>query len=198
MGVAAVYNNGNRVLVTNYTIENGEKLTKGQTSVTITYVENGITKTVDQSIIVKEVKEPEVPVVPEEPKKELNIKKYEIISNIMRNIEALTTIVDFFKNIEGYDTIGVFDKKGQEIKNNNTVVGTGMEIFINNTLRYKVAVKSDLSGDGKLSIIDLSQFKLGIVKLRELDDTQKIAADLNNDGKASITDLAQLKLKLVQ
>ena len=40
--------------VTNYTVTDGNNLTVGKTSVTISYTENGVTKTVTQSITVKE------------------------------------------------------------------------------------------------------------------------------------------------
>lgn len=54
MKVNAVYSNGNKSEITNYIIVNGTDLTKDQTSVTISYTENNITKTIDQQITVED------------------------------------------------------------------------------------------------------------------------------------------------
>ena len=58
-------------------------------------------------------------------------------------------------------------------------------------------VLGDVSQDGKVSIIDLSQFKSGIIGLIELSATKLKAADMNKDGTVSIIDLSRLKYKLV-
>ena len=52
--VKAKYSDGSSKEITDYTIENGDKLTAGQTSVTISYTENGVTKTTTQAIKVVE------------------------------------------------------------------------------------------------------------------------------------------------
>ena len=62
MKVMARYNNGEEAEITNYTIVDGNGLTKGKTSVTIRYSEEGITKETTQAITVTEktvVVEPE-------------------------------------------------------------------------------------------------------------------------------------------
>ena len=53
MEVKAVYSDKTEKVITNYKVTNGDKLTKGQTSVTISYTEKNITKTVNQAITVK-------------------------------------------------------------------------------------------------------------------------------------------------
>lgn len=56
MKIEAVYADGNRKEITNYKIISGEKLKNEQTSVTISYTERYITKTVTQLITVEEKK----------------------------------------------------------------------------------------------------------------------------------------------
>jgi len=56
MIVTALYNNGTSKRITDYQIEDGKVLNKNQTSVTISYTENGVTKTVTQEINVIERK----------------------------------------------------------------------------------------------------------------------------------------------
>lgn len=56
MVVVAKYSDGTSKEITNYTIENGDKLEKGQKSVKINYTEENVTKTVEQKITVEEEK----------------------------------------------------------------------------------------------------------------------------------------------
>ena len=53
MVVTATYSDGSTAAVTGYTVTDGENLTAGKTSVTISYVEGGVTKTTTQAITVK-------------------------------------------------------------------------------------------------------------------------------------------------
>jgi len=52
MAVTATYNNGITEAVTGYTVSDGSDLTKGQTSVIISYTYNGVIKTITQAITV--------------------------------------------------------------------------------------------------------------------------------------------------
>ena len=56
MKVEAVYNDGVKLEISDYKILNGDNLKKGQTSVTISYTEKEITKTINQDITVEEKK----------------------------------------------------------------------------------------------------------------------------------------------
>ena len=52
MVVTATYSDGSTAAVTGYTVTDGDSLTAGKTSVTISYTENGVTKTATQNITV--------------------------------------------------------------------------------------------------------------------------------------------------
>ena len=54
MEITATYSDGSTRVVTGYTVTNGDNLQAGQTSVTISYTEGGITKTAEQAITVNE------------------------------------------------------------------------------------------------------------------------------------------------
>ena len=64
MEVTATYSDGSTKVVTDYTITNGDNLQAGQTSVTISYTEGGITKTAEQAITVTEQIVPPEPAEP--------------------------------------------------------------------------------------------------------------------------------------
>ena len=53
MVVTATYSDGSTAAVTGYTVTDGDSLTAGKTSVTISYTENGVTKTATQTITVE-------------------------------------------------------------------------------------------------------------------------------------------------
>ena len=52
MKVIAKYSDGTSKEITNYTIQNGDKLAEGQTTVKVSYTEENVTKTVEQKITV--------------------------------------------------------------------------------------------------------------------------------------------------
>lgn len=54
MKVVAKYSDGSSKEIKNYTVENGDKLVKGQTSVKISYTEGNVTKTAEQKITLTE------------------------------------------------------------------------------------------------------------------------------------------------
>ena len=54
MVVKATYSDGSSKAITNYKVTDGTNLTKGKSSVTISYTENGVTKTTTQNITVNE------------------------------------------------------------------------------------------------------------------------------------------------
>ena len=64
MEVTATYSDLSTRPITGYDVVNGKNLTLGQTSVTISYTENGINKTTEQAITVAEKTDPEEPVEP--------------------------------------------------------------------------------------------------------------------------------------
>ena len=90
MKVTATYNDGTTKEITEYTITNGESLSVGQTSVTIGYTEDGVTKTTTQAITVEE-------------KLKANLKNYEETEeNVVKYIENIspnTKIEGLIENI---------------------------------------------------------------------------------------------------
>ena len=61
------------------------------------------------------------------------------------------------------------------------------------TITYKVAVKGDVNGDGKISISDYAKVKSHILGVALVDNEYKKAADVNGDGNISIADYAKIK-----
>ena len=132
-----------------------------------------------------------------------------------------TVKVEIVKN--GKDYTSNFNISGNDIKNNQTSISITPRNIMNGDYELKLtygdkeisnqirvinstyieidnngnSLKGDVSLDGKISVTDVSQLKLAIVKIRELTEEQKKYADMNSDGKISVVDLSILKGVLV-
>lgn len=132
-----------------------------------------------------------------------------------------TVKVEIVKN--GKDYTSNFNISGNDIKNNQTSISITPRNIMNGDYELKLtygykeisnqirvinstyieidnnsnSLKGDVSLDGKISVTDVSQLKLAIVKIRELTAEQKKYADMNSDGKISVVDLSILKGVLV-
>lgn len=176
MKVTATYNNGTTKEIIEYTITNGESLSVGQTSVTISYTENGVTQTTTQAITVEE-------------KLKANPKNYEATEEneikYIENINPNTKIQGLIEDIETNGTIKIY-KGNAEITDVNSKMQTGMTIKItlgNQETSYTLVVKGDLNGDGEMGDIDL----LRLVRYQAGLDTNLNgayfkAADIYKDG----------------
>ena len=90
--------------------------------------------------------------------------------------------------------------KDSVLLDDTDLVGTGMK-YIESSIEGEktkyIVIKGDLSGDGKVSALDLSLFKSRYANLITLDTINLMAGDLNNDKEITMVDLSQLKMLLV-
>lgn len=114
----------------------------------------------------------------------------------IKKIECNTTIDEFLKNVEiTADKVEIYDnnEKIDFDKNTNAKLKTGMKLLLDNE-EYYFVLKGDISGDGKISLLDLSKLLsyYGEIKGYELTGASKEAGDINVDGKVSLIDVSQL------
>lgn len=176
MQINAIYNDGSSKEITNYGIVDGDNLTAGKTNVTISYTENGVTKTVEQAITVTE-------------KLNIIINNYnEVTKNnkkYMCNINPNTKFVDIINNTETNGIIKLY-KGDNEITEQNTKLATGMklQIILNDEVYESIiVVKGDINGDGEIDfindIIRLNNYRLNRINL----ETEYIlAGDLDQNN----------------
>ncbi|MCL2859948.1 MAG: lectin like domain-containing protein [Oscillospiraceae bacterium] len=91
-------------------------------------------------------------------------KLYTIDEN--KNISQInlgTSINTLEENLEINDNYSIL-KNGEEITDGNALVGTGMQIKTGDSI-YNLIVATDLTGDGKLTILDVSMCKMELVGL---------------------------------
>jgi len=126
--------------------------------------------------------------------------KYNISQSYILDISENTPVEIFKNNIEtNAEQIQILNKNNEELDSED-IIGTGMTLILkrgNKKLTYKLVIKGDLNGDGKVKLSDLSKLKLTIVGSHSLDGAYKIAADLNGDGNVKLSDLSKMKLYLV-
>ena len=182
-GISQIINSNNL----NLKVINGEKLTHTREKVTISYTENGITKTAEQIIQVIE---------------NYNIN-YELYGGTNSENNPKTYITENEIELkaaekEGYIFGGWYENSeytGEKVTNISNRTG-------NITLYAKWIQYGDINGDGNLNVIDLLLLKRHIIagtkENWKLTGDKLKAADLNNDNKINIIDLLLLKRMILQ
>ncbi len=123
----------------------------------------------------------------------ISSEKYNILENkYISKIEVGTTILDVCNEINFTNTYKIYDKDNNEIKDYKTLVRTGMYIETNNQ-KYYLVVRTDVNGDGKMSLIDLSRALAHIYETEgyTLEGAELLACDLSLDGIVSLKDFSQ-------
>lgn len=126
----------------------------------------------------------------------LKTSQYIISSNYIKKIECNTTIDQFFKNVDIIaNKIEIYDnnEKIDFDKNTNVKLKTGMKLILDDK-EYYFVLKGDISGDGRISLLDISKLlsHYGEIKGYELSGANKEAGDINLDGKVSLIDVSKL------
>ncbi len=123
------------------------------------------------------------------------VKNYKIDDEYIYNVSPKTNLSEFTNNITTNMEYYIYDKS-ENVISGEQIISTGMKLK-NITDTYKIVVKGDLNGDGKISITDVVKAKLHTVNIQILKDEFLKAADVNEDGKVTITDLVIINLASV-
>lgn len=128
----------------------------------------------------------------EEPVKFFEIKKYNSNEEYIYNISAKTNFSKFINNIYTNMEYYIYNKNGKVVANEE-IISTGMTLE-NEENTYKIVVKGDVNGDGKITITDVVKTKLHTLNLRLLENEYFKAADVNENGEITISDLVSINL----
>lgn len=123
------------------------------------------------------------------------VSNYKIDNEYIYNISPNTNFNEFTNNISTNMEYYIYDKEDNIVSDEN-IISTGMKLKVEDKF-YKIAVKGDLNGDGKITITDLVKAKLHSVGIKLLEDEVLKSADVNGDGKVSITDIVIINLTTV-
>ena len=151
--------------------------TVGEKTITVTY--GGKTTTFKVNVVLQ-----------------IESEKYEINAEKIKGLTPKTTLEKFLENttIRRKDYT-IKNVRGEEIKAEE-LIGTGAKLKLNDE-ELTIVVKADVTGDGTLDVVDLSQLVLHIVEKDRLEGVRLEAADIDEDGDVDIIDLSQMVLVLV-
>ena len=107
------------------------------------------------------------------------------ISGIRPNVTYTKVLLN---NITTSEQIKIYNKSNQEI-GENEYIATGMRLVLNNKKSYDLIVRGDISGNGLIDLLDLSQIKYYMIGDINFDSLSMKAADVNQDGKVTISDM---------
>lgn len=197
MVVKAVYDNNTKEEITDYTVLNGNNLTLEQTSVTIQYVRNNITKTAIQTITVLEETTELYTLIDTH---SINLNSVDGIITGIPPEKTSSDILTQFENI--LDGVKIKIYKTYENGSNNNIelgvterVGTGMKLIVerNGQLveEYTIVIYGEVNGDGKINIFDITAIVDHILEKNILTGVKLSAANANRgtDEKVNIFDI---------
>lgn len=117
--------------------------------------------------------------------------------NYLKGLNKESKLYNLMSNISSNLNIKLYRNDGKTIVFNNELVGTGM-ILVIGSYKFEMVIIGDLNGDGKQSIIDLSQLRQHLAKVsgKIKSGAYLEAGDLNNDNNVSITDLSKMRKEL--
>lgn len=118
-------------------------------------------------------------------------------SKYIKGFNVNNTYKDLINNIDTNLNVVLKETNGTKVTNISSVLKTGMKLNVGNNT-YDIVIKGDMSGDGKISITDLSQMRyhLAGVKGKVKIGAYKHAGDMNDSNSVTITDLSQMRKKL--
>ncbi|MEG2457339.1 MAG: dockerin type I domain-containing protein [Bacilli bacterium] len=107
-----------------------------------------------------------------------------------------TSLINSIKKISPSANV-IFKDQNNNVINNQVDLYTGMSITITSALNesrsYKIVVNGDISGDGKITILDLLKIQKHIIKSTILTQEYLEAADTNYDNSVTILDLLRIQ-----
>lgn len=120
----------------------------------------------------------------------VNKAGYTLSGSYLMNVNIGTTAKQMLSKIKG--TV----KRDGVVITGDEAIGTADTITINsgsNSATYRIIIRGDVNGDGKISAVDYVKIKNYIMGSSSLSGSFKQAADANGDGKISAVDYVNIK-----
>ena len=127
-----------------------------------------------------------------------------ISNDYISGISPNSTVISIKENIEsigGSKSVVITNNEDKEITDKETLIGTGFKISVSNTEEtktYKVVIKGDASGDGKINAQDLIYIQRSILGTYNLKDAYLKAADPSKDDKVNAQDLIYVQRHVLE
>lgn len=137
----------------------------------------------------------------EDDKPEFNKEKYKLSGDYMVSIPPSLDIEEFKNSLEVKNaTVHLLDSNGKE---KSGIVATGDTVCFKLSdssvyAEYTAVVTGDVSGDGKISLLDLSKVQRVLLKADTLTGAFEKAADVSDDARISLLDLSKIQRHLLK
>lgn len=118
---------------------------------------------------------------------------YIIDEDKIRNIKNNTTKEDFIKKLNMSGKVKILHND-KELEPGN-IISSGDILKCEDGKTYTLIVAGDINKDGKVTAYDISMLRKTILNVKELNETEKLAADVNcDDNKIGAKDYSSMKL----
>lgn len=124
---------------------------------------------------------------------------YKYSGNYLTDVNVGTTAATMINNLKNKGatvTIKTTNSSGTKTISSSEKLGTGDIVIISNgstSGTYRLVVKGDINGDGKITAVDYVKVKNYIMSSSSLTGSYKESADVNKDGKITAVDYVKIK-----
>ena len=121
---------------------------------------------------------------------------YVIQDNFILNVRQKTVLEDFLEKLNLNTTYSI--TRGEETLSNGDLIVTGDILELENGDQYTIIVAGDINSDGKVTVYDLSVLKRYILRIRELNEIESLAADINRDSQTiGVNDYSRMRIEIL-
>lgn len=137
---------------------------------------------------------------PGEEEPAITSSKY-IFDTYLKGVDELTALDEFAGNVQVTGgKLVINNAKGESVTEGN--IATGMSVILQNNSgepvnEYKVVIRGDVSGDGKINSADALGIQRHIVESRLMEGAYLEAADINQDGRVNSLDVLYVQKHIV-
>ena len=122
----------------------------------------------------------------------ISATKYKVDGNYIINIKPETKVSEVKNDVKSNREYEIQKTDGTKLTEND-IVATGYKVKFATGEAYEIVVNGDVSGDGKITIIDVAKIKKHIINTETLTGAYLKAGDINGNDTITITDLAKIK-----
>ena len=136
-------------------------------------------------------------IVTPDPDDTITSSVYVITTTMIDKISPNTDVNTFKNNISTEVGYTIVNAKGEELQNTQEI-GTGYKLITETNKEYTLIVTGDLTGDGNITLIDMSLLRKHYLEIESLQGEYLKAADMDNNNIISLRDIANMRKTILE